>query len=511
MFRDLPEEQQIGGYPTPGQLTGNVDELTLDSEGRCVVLEFPGFVLLGIYSPANRDESRDEFRTEYFEAIDVRVRNLIAMGKEVILTGDLNVIRSALDTSNLSDSLRKNDMTMDEWLSLPTRRLFNQLIHGGQVRGLRDEGRQKPVMWDLTRCFHPGREGMNTCWDTKKNTRPANNGSRIDYILCSDGLKQWFSEANIQEGLMGSDHCPVFTVLTEVLEADGKTAYVSDLVNPSDMIREGQRLRTWSQKDLLPLSARLIPEFDGRRSIRDMFSKGSMGFAKPQSTEIEQSSSTSSQRTHLIASTVPATPKSTSSSARSTFEQLVPSVRSPQKTAAVKRSAQLIDSTTKPSKRSKPLSATSRSKTESGQKTLQGFFRPKESAPRAGIPPEREMQPATTPPSANSLSEAVTSAQQSQRMHDCSPTTSTRSPHQPYSDSAKPGSTSATTLFDPIEAKESWSKLLGKRVVPRCEHNEACISLLTKKPGVNCGRRSSQSKGSLALYSHGILADQQLT
>jgi AP endonuclease-2 len=42
-------------------------------------------------------------------------------------------------------------------------------------------------------------------------------------------------------------------------------------------------------------------------------------------------------------------------------------------------------------------------------------------------------------------------------------------------------------VFDPIEAKESWSKLLGKRVVPRCEHNEPCISLTTKKPGVNCG------------------------
>jgi AP endonuclease-2 len=42
-------------------------------------------------------------------------------------------------------------------------------------------------------------------------------------------------------------------------------------------------------------------------------------------------------------------------------------------------------------------------------------------------------------------------------------------------------------VHDPIVAKESWSKLLGKRVPPKCEHNEPCISLLTKKPGVNCG------------------------
>ncbi|PHH52112.1 DNA-(apurinic or apyrimidinic site) lyase 2 [Ceratocystis fimbriata CBS 114723] len=43
-------------------------------------------------------------------------------------------------------------------------------------------------------------------------------------------------------------------------------------------------------------------------------------------------------------------------------------------------------------------------------------------------------------------------------------------------------------VYDPIEAKESWSGLLGNRRPPLCEHNEACVSLKTKKPGMNCGR-----------------------
>ncbi len=46
----------------------------------------------------------------------------------------------------------------------------------------------------------------------------------------------------------------------------------------------------------------------------------------------------------------------------------------------------------------------------------------------------------------------------------------------------------AENVFDPIEAKESWSKLLGGRVVPKCEHGEDCISLVTKKPGMNRGK-----------------------
>src|SRR5438093_664863 len=44
-------------------------------------------------------------------------------------------------------------------------------------------------------------------------------------------------------------------------------------MNPEGAVRNGERLRDWSLKDLLPLSGKLIPEFDRRRSIRDMFSK----------------------------------------------------------------------------------------------------------------------------------------------------------------------------------------------------------------------------------------------
>ena len=44
-------------------------------------------------------------------------------------------------------------------------------------------------------------------------------------------------------------------------------------------------------------------------------------------------------------------------------------------------------------------------------------------------------------------------------------------------------------VHDPVETKESWSKLFTKPAAPRCEgHGELCISLLTKKPGMNLGR-----------------------
>ena len=202
-FSHLPEEQQIGGYPTPSQLAASaVDASTLDSEGRCVVLEFPAFVLIGVYSPANRDETRDDFRLGFLEVLDARIRNLIDIGKRVVLTGDLNISRDELDAANAEASMRKQGLSGVEFVSTPARRLFNHLLEGGKVLGERDKGREQSVLWDICRAFNPNRKGMFTCWEQKVNARPSNCGARIDYVLCSLAMKDWFSDSNIQEGLM---------------------------------------------------------------------------------------------------------------------------------------------------------------------------------------------------------------------------------------------------------------------------------------------------------------------
>lgn len=223
-FRDVPGEQQIGGYPTSEQLTkpafmfeetgteesgdGNprpdprIDAATLDSEGRSVVLEFPAFVLIGVYCPANRDESRDCFRMDFLNALDARIRNLVAMGKRVFVTGDINIAKRGIDSAHALEGIRKGTMTEEEYISVASRRLFNALVSDGVVIGQRDKGREQPVLHDICRSLHPDRAGMYTCWDTRLNTRPGNYGARIDYVLCSLEMRDWFSDSNIQEGLM---------------------------------------------------------------------------------------------------------------------------------------------------------------------------------------------------------------------------------------------------------------------------------------------------------------------
>ncbi|KAL7947750.1 Endonuclease/exonuclease/phosphatase [Trichoderma barbatum] len=536
-FRNLPKEQQIGGYPKPGQLPGNIDELLLDSEGRCVILEFPAFVLLGVYSPANRDESRVEFRMEFLQALDARVRNLVSEGKQVVLVGDLNVSRSESDSTNVVENLRKEGLTLEEWMNLPSRRLFNHLVYGGTVLGDRDEGREEPVLWDLCREFHPAREGMNTCWDTKRNTRPANNGSRIDYVLCSHGLRDWFTEANIQEGLMGSDHCPVFATLADVVTTGDEMVSLLNLVNPAGMVdRDGRRLRKWHPKDVLPLSAKLIPEFDRRQSIRDMFTRKAGAKLSTHSSSLALSSAaepTPEGEPVGLALLEPGNKTKSSpidnglgmSGASNSASSKSPTWLGREAQSSTKRAAGSVDRACPPSpKRNKSVdngananlgaaerknARTSRAGTK-GQKTLQGFFQPSSTSRMSG----RKDSDTTT--------STTTNTNTSNNAPSCKQTTTL--PTEPLSshqtqlaspianlplersggdwpdgspDSAFPAKQALETsthlmeadrVFDPIQAKESWSRLLGRRMLPRCEHNEPCISLITKRPGVNRGR-----------------------
>ncbi|KAM7203139.1 hypothetical protein V8F20_004081 [Naviculisporaceae sp. PSN 640] len=52
---------------------------------------------------------------------------------------------------------------------LPSRRFLNQLVLGVDVVGQRNQGREKPGLWDWCRESHSHRTGMCTCWETKEN------------------------------------------------------------------------------------------------------------------------------------------------------------------------------------------------------------------------------------------------------------------------------------------------------------------------------------------------------
>lgn len=489
-YCELPEDQSIGGYPTAIQIASlGVDPSVLDAEGRCLVIEFPAFVLFGVYSPANSNGLRDDFRYGFLTALDTRIRNLTKMGKNVILTGDLNVSRDLIDTAKAEDNMRAEGMTHAEYLSTPNRRVFNQLLLNGMVPGERDEGREEPVLYDLCREFHPEREGMYTHWEQKINARPGNFGSRIDFILCSIAIKDWFKESNIQEGLMGSDHCPVYAVMKDKVPTGGmsllaleaeldETTHVLDLMNPNGMFENGVRQREYNPtKDVPPLSGKLLPEFTKRRNIRDMFNKKPV-LAKPTSTPDHSSNgatlASDREVAAPIATNIPdqedlplteATSPNDIASEVGPMGQSASPLKSPEKRRAPSASP------VKSVKRSKSnLSAASNGgpSLAKGQQSLKGFFQTRNkpivpTLPTDPVPP----LPPPTPTDDPSLSLSQTD-----------------------------GSTSMSSRIqtDPLASqeasKEGWTKLFSKKPSPRCEgHAEPCTLLTTKKQGVNCGRQ----------------------
>ena len=55
-----------------------------------------------------------------------------------------------------------------------------------------------------------------TGWNTKISAHKTNYGVRIDYVLVTPGLLPWIKASNIQLSIKGSDHCPVFVLVTLV-------------------------------------------------------------------------------------------------------------------------------------------------------------------------------------------------------------------------------------------------------------------------------------------------------
>lgn len=491
-FCNLPVELQIGGYPTKNQLSNSpLDASVLDSEGRCVILEFPAFVLIGTYCPAARDESRDEYRVGFLNALDARVRNLVSAGKRVLLAGDLNIIREEIDTAYAKQLVNKQGYSHEEFISCPARRILNQLLVDGEVFGERDEGREQPIMWDLCRIFHSVRSMMFTCWDQKINARPGNFGSRIDYILCSEGWKNWFFESNIQEGLMGSDHCPVYAVLKQVVDIEGKKTDIRDVMSPG-MFKDGIRQREWSISDLLPLSVKLLPEFDRRRNIKDMFSRKtscSLEAQKVNKVKVEVTTDSSSldapitenkDRAVSIMSIKNQEHEGSSKLKSETLNEAVPMKRNR------RNSPNSLENYHKRFKTPALNPNNGKKKLPKQQSSLVRFFERKEPETDNKIKDSNQSLMSETGAGKVDMSDLAAVSKTSDSDGNIAHSHHVLETCEEVSRSANISGSDTSASRNTM--KKNWSELLTHRVPPRCYHDEPCISHVTKKIGINCGR-----------------------
>ena len=105
-----------------------------------------------------------------------------------MVCGDLNVAHAEIDLANPATNRRNAGFTDEE------RESFGTLLN--------DHG-----FTDTFRAQFPKLGQRYSWWSYRPGIRARNIGWRLDYCLTSDGLK--FTQPEIHDQVMGSDHCPV--------------------------------------------------------------------------------------------------------------------------------------------------------------------------------------------------------------------------------------------------------------------------------------------------------------
>jgi exodeoxyribonuclease-3 len=189
-----PERKGYGGVATftkaePLAVNYGFPGGGLDLEGRVIITEYPGFVLLNVYFPNGKmGEERLKYKMDFYEAFLAFVDSLKVSGSKLVICGDFNTAHKEIDLArpkeneNISGFLPIEKAWMDKFVS-----------HG---------------YVDIFRRFSK-EPHQYTWWDMKTRARERNVGWRIDYFFVTENLLSAVSNAFIMPEVMGSDHCPV--------------------------------------------------------------------------------------------------------------------------------------------------------------------------------------------------------------------------------------------------------------------------------------------------------------
>ncbi|GAA95421.1 uncharacterized protein L969DRAFT_92556 [Mixia osmundae IAM 14324] len=480
---DLARQDRIGGYPTPAAVELSSFEMRdIDSEGRTTVVDLGLFVLINVYCPNETNSDRLTFKMAFNHLLDERVRQLIKLGREVIVVGDLNICAQTID--HCDPEKRKAEQNLDDFQAHPARAWLSAFIGASGV------------MIDSTRFFHPTRTNMYTHWETKINARVTNYGTRLDYILVTPGLLPWIKAADIQAHVVGSDHCPVFIDFhPEISLNDGTKQSLWEAVNPG-------RERVDPVPDPPRMAARYYNSFAGTQSLLKTFFVKKKDESPVQARtvtplpapEMRRDASTSrvseSPEAPTLASAF-ATIRSSKPERHATImiedddddDEIAehPQPRSRSTSTATAQSSRPPDKRPRSDSASRSQPPKKQLNVRNGQSTLASFFADPVSGKTRRPESDTKKRRSTVPGSqSENLDEPSCSASTSQRASATASETAAQADgyeRLPLQDS------------DP-QAASQWNALFSPLAVPLCKmHKEPCTLWTVNKPGPNKGRK----------------------
>ena len=197
-YWNYPEDKGYAGVATfakatPVRVQNGFGIEDFDVEGRVIITEYPGFVLMNIYFPnGKKDANRLKYKMDFYEAFLEFAESLKAKGKKLIICGDCNTAHKEIDIARPKENEKVSGFLPME------REWMDKFIAHGYV--------------DTFRYFNK-EPNQYTWWDLKTKARERNVGWRIDYFFITENLLPSISKAFIMPEVMGSDHCPIAIIL----------------------------------------------------------------------------------------------------------------------------------------------------------------------------------------------------------------------------------------------------------------------------------------------------------
>lgn len=180
----------------PLSVSYDINDAEHIGEGRSITLEFEDFYLVTVYTPnAQRDLARLDYRMRW----EVAFRNylmLLDSKKPVVVCGDMNVAHNEIDLKNAKSNVGNAGFSNEE------REKMTELLASGFT--------------DSFRYLYPDEKDAYTWWSYMFHAREKNVGWRIDYFLVSNTISNRIEQSNIHPNVMGSDHCPIELVLSDL-------------------------------------------------------------------------------------------------------------------------------------------------------------------------------------------------------------------------------------------------------------------------------------------------------
>jgi exodeoxyribonuclease-3 len=160
-----------------------------DCEGRYIEARFDNLSVVSLYVPSGTSgDERQQYKFRIMEWFEPILDEWLASGRDYILCGDWNIVRTEKDIKNWKSNQKNSGCLPEE------RAWLNKLI---DERGWVDSFRTlKPDAVEYT------------WWSRRGRARENNVGWRIDYQLVTPGLRARLRDCSIYRDEEFSDHAP---------------------------------------------------------------------------------------------------------------------------------------------------------------------------------------------------------------------------------------------------------------------------------------------------------------